>query len=159
MNRALAATALLALSAGACEVRRERRFESVCQLIRREVVERDERGEPTQIDVELEWDSCPGDQFQVVRGGAAFARCMERYRIGDAIPVRVVQWWDSRGFFTWDVYRVGDCEHPVEPESEGSFELSQECRESRAYGLSNGFVCSRRPHRNLVSICPWMARN
>ncbi len=134
------------------------RYESVCQLIRREVVERDEHGNPLQVDVELEWDPCPGDQFQVVRGGAEFARCMAQYTVGQALPVNVVHWWDSRGYYVWDVESVGACRREVEPTSEGSFEKSQECHDVQSHGFNVGFECNRRPFERLVSVCPWMVR-
>ncbi|MEI8256490.1 MAG: hypothetical protein WCJ30_12520 [Deltaproteobacteria bacterium] len=134
------------------------RFESVCQLIRREVVETDAHGSPQLVDLELEWDACPGDQFQVVRGGAAFARCMARYSIGDALPVTVRHWWDSRGYYVWDLESVGVCRREIEPASEGSFEKSQECHDVRTHGFDVGFECNRRPFEQLVSVCPWMAR-
>ena len=136
-----------------------RRYESVCQLIDREVVETDHDGNPTVIDVELEWDPCPGDQFQAVRGGAEFARCMQRYEIGDAVPVVVRHWWDGRGYYVWDLESVGGCAHEIEPTSEGSFEKSQECHEVLSHGLDVGFECDRQPFAELVSVCPWMARH
>ena len=130
----------------------------MCQLIRRDVVEADEKGEPQLLDVELEWDPCPGDQFQVVRGGKDFAKCMSRYPVGEMLPVRVVHWWDNRGYFRWDVYQVGECSRTPEPEAEGSYEKSQECSNKDNYGQVSGFECSRRPFRKLVSVCPWMSR-
>jgi hypothetical protein len=148
--------ALGLLGCGGC--RSEHRFESACQLIRHEVVERDARGVPVLVDIELEWDACPGDQFQVIRGGREFARCMARYRLGDLLNVRVLHWWDTRGYYTWDVYQVGECSRPIEPESAGSFERSQECSESHAHGVVNGFQCSRLPHRTLAEVCPWTVR-
>ncbi len=59
---------LLVLSATACGERLER-FESVSQIVRQDEVEVNDRGETESVDVEFVWDSCPGDQFQVVRGG------------------------------------------------------------------------------------------
>jgi len=152
----LAALPLIGVTAG-CH--RDRHYESVCQLVRRDVVETDDNGKPTQIDVELEWDPCPGEQYQVVRGGTDFAACVARYQVGDFVPVRVKQWWDTRGFYTWDVYQVGDCKRDIEPFTEGSFERSQECTETKSFGHVNGFQCNRKPFAKLVSICPWMARD
>ena len=88
----------------------EQRFESTCQLVRRDVVETDEKGEPEIMDVELEWDPCPGDQFQVVRGGKEFAKCIAQYEVGKLLPVLVKHWWDDRGYYVWDVYKIGDCD-------------------------------------------------
>jgi hypothetical protein len=147
----------LALSLGGCG-KHERHFESTCQLVRRDVVEINERGETEILDVELEWDPCPGDQFQVVRGGKEFAKCMQQYEVGKLLPVLVKHWWDDRGYYVWDVYKIGSCERPIESESEGSYEKSQECSDQKSYGLANGFSCNRRPFKGLVSTCPWMAR-
>jgi|GEM_PF-693199 len=136
----------------------ERRFESTCQIVRRNVVETDETGEPEILDVELEWDPCPGEQFQVVRGGKAFAKCMQQYEVGKLVPVLVKHWWDDRGYYDWDVYKIGNCEREIEVDAEGSYEKSQECSDESAYGRAVGFSCSRRPFKGLVSACPWMAR-
>jgi hypothetical protein len=136
----------------------ERRFESVCQIVRKDVVETAENGEPEIVDVELEWDPCPGDQYQVVRGGKEFAACAQKLEIGAMVPVQVKHWWDERGYYTWDVYKVADCSRDIEPESEGSYEKSQECSDETMFGRTAGFSCSRRPFKRLVSVCPWMAR-
>lgn len=135
----------------------EQRFESTCQLVRRDVVEANDKGEPEIIDVELEWDPCPGDQFQVVRGGKEFSACMQQYEIGKLLPVLVKHWWDDRGYYVWDVYRVGACNRTIEA-SEGSYEKSQECSDVEMYGRGAGFSCNRRPFKGLVATCPWMAR-
>jgi hypothetical protein len=137
---------------------KEEKYESVCQLIRREIVTEDDKG-PTVVDVELEWDPCPGDQFQVVRGGREFAACIQKYKIGDFVPVQVVHAWDSRGYYSWDLSKVGDCKHDIDWEAEGSYEKSQECSEDKEHGEVSGFKCSRRPVKSLLKVCPWTARN
>ena len=154
----LALLALLALGAGGCS-HRDERFESVLQLVNRTDVEHNAKGEVDQADFEFEWDPCPGDQFQVVRGGRDFAKCMEKYEKGDYVSVEVKHYWDPHGFYKWDVEKVGDCRRDIEEESEGSFEKSQECTEHKMYGRESGFDCSRRPFKRLVGICPWMARH
>lgn len=137
---------------------KEERFESVCQIVHKEVVEVSDKGEPSVVDFELEWDPCPGDQFQIVRGDADFAKCMEKYSQGDYVSVKVAHLWDTRGFYYWDLYQVGGCTRAIEDE-EGSFEKSQECTDESAYGEPIGFNCSRRPKKRLLDVCPWTARN
>jgi hypothetical protein len=83
---------------------------------------------------------------------------MARYEAGDMVPVRVLRWWDTRGFHAWDVYRVGDCERPIEDDSEGSYDRSQACERATAYGLPTGFICNRRAERELLEVCPWLER-
>ena len=149
---------VFAASVTACGKKTEL-FESVVQVVRMDSVEENEKGETTVLDVELEWDPCPGDQFQVVRGGATFAKCMQEHDgVGSVLPVLVKHWWDNRGYYTWDVYKIGDCTREIEADSEGSYEKSQECSDSTMYGQNTGFECSRRPFKRLVSVCPWMAR-
>ena len=150
------AVAALAVTASACS--KTHRYESVVQIVRKDVVEKDENGVTQQIDYEVEWDACPGDQFQVIRGSKAFAACTEKYNVGDMVPVYVSHFWDERGFYRWDIERMGDCWRIIEPDSPGSYEKGQECKNVRNHGFKSGFNCSRKPFRQLVKRCPWMAR-
>jgi hypothetical protein len=142
---------------GGCS-KEERIYESVVQLSRYDVVERDDKGNPVSVDAELEWDPCPGDQFQTIRGGPAFAACMTKYKVGDMLPVFVRHYWTTRGFYRWSVLKLGDCERPPERGDVTSFEKIQECSEVTSYGVNVGFECSRKPEKELVKICPWMRR-
>lgn len=155
-TRALHVIGALALLSG-CHP--SERFEAACQLVRTEVVDQDDKGKPTIFDIELEWDACPGDQFQVVRGSGAFGECMKQHEVGSLVRVEVEHFWDTRGYYTWDVSKVGNCARPIEKDSEGSYEKSQECRDVEHHGQKVGFLCSRRPFAGLVDVCPWMARN
>ncbi len=147
----------LPLTLTACGERLER-FESVCQIVRRDEVELNDRGEAESVDIEFEWDACPGDQFQVVRGGKDFAACMKKYDVGRLAPVFVKHWWDDRGYFAWDVYEIGDCVRYIEESSQGSYEKAQECADQDMYGKITGFSCRRRSFEGLVATCPWLAR-
>lgn len=138
---------------------REQRYESVCQIVRKQAVEVDDKGVTQQVDLELEWDPCPGDQVQIVRGDKDFAACLAGQHEGDYVSVRVRHWWDDRGYYRWDIDKIGDCTRTIEPESEGSYEKSQECSDKKIFGVLSGFECNRRPFRRLVAVCPWMARN
>ena len=137
---------------------KEERFESVLQFVSRTDVEKNDKGEVEQVDFEFEWDPCPGDQFQVVRGGKELAKCMEKYQKGDYVAATVKHFWDPHGFYRWDVEKIGDCSRDIELTSEGSFERSQDCTDHKMYGRSAGFACSRRPFKKLVGVCPFMAR-
>lgn len=136
---------------------KEERFESVVQIVSRTVVEKVD-GKASQVDFEVEWDPCPGDQFQVIRGNQAFSECSEKYKTGMYVPVVVKHFWDDHGFYRWDIEKLGDCERPVEPRSPGSYEKGQACEDVSQFGRKAGFECSRKPDKQLVKRCPWMAR-
>jgi hypothetical protein len=156
--RTAVTAATLLLGTTGCS-KKDERFESVVQIVRKETVELTDDGKaPNVIDMEFEWDPCPGDQFQVIRGDKDFAACAAKYEIGDYVPVVVRHMWDERGYFTWDVERVGDCARAIERGSAGSYEKSQECHDVTHHGHKVGFECSRKPFRDLVKRCPWTAR-
>ena len=150
------ALVLCAVATSACS--KTHRYESAVQIVRKDIVEKDDNGAPLQVDYEVEWDACPGDQFQVIRGGKAFAECTAKLSVGDMVPVYVTHFWDERGFYRWDIERMGDCWRAIEPDSPGSYEKGQECRDVKNQGYTTGFTCSRKPFRQLVTRCPWMAR-
>ncbi|MDB4945799.1 MAG: hypothetical protein JWP97_5333 [Labilithrix sp.] len=157
--RILALAAALTSLALASGCRRVERYESAVQIVRKEEVEKAPDGTVTQVDYEVEWDACPGDQFQVIRGSQWFAKCTEKYEVGDEVPVYVRHWWDERGYYRWDIERLGDCWREIEPDSVGSYEKGQECKETTNHGVKTGFNCSRKPFSALVKRCPWMARD
>lgn len=152
----LSAIVILPLLAGCGK--KETHWEAVCQIVGRHVVERLPDGTPALTDMELEWDPCPGDQFQVIRGGKDFSACITKYKDGLLVPVQVLHYWDERGYYRWTLEKVGDCRVDVQAEAPGSFEKGQMCTDVVHHGRKAGFHCSRRPEKELVSICPWMAR-
>ncbi len=154
MKRVLALSSVLLLTACAPK---ESHWESVCQIVSRTPVDEDKDG-IRLVDMELEWDACPGDQFQVVRGGKDFAACTAKYKEGQYVPVQVLHYWDERGYYRWTVEKVGDCARDVQRGAPGSFEKGQACEDVVYHGRVAGFRCSRKADKKLVSICPWMAR-
>lgn len=135
------------------------RFESVCQIVHSEVIEVDDKGKALIHEVELEWDPCPGEQYQVVRGGPEFAQCIKEHAVGTLVPVEVEHFWDARGYYRWEVTKVAGCDRPPQLDAEGSYEKSQECHDVIHHGQKVGFLCNRKPVARLVDVCPWMARH
>ncbi len=154
---AIGLTAIVGATAGCTH--KDETFQSTARVVRGFNAEVDENGKPIVVDVELEWDPCPGDQFQMVRGGPEFAACVQKYKRGELVQAEVKHYWDTRGFYRWDISKLGDCKHEVEEFAEGSYEKSQECADVVDYGKSVGFRCSRRPFKDLVATCPFLARH
>lgn len=154
---ALALAVALMAALAACSPR-ESHWESVCQIVSRMPVHQEADGAVTLVDMELEWDPCPGDQFQVIRGGKAFAACSAKLKEGQYVPVQVLHYWDPRGYYRWTLEKVGDCKVDVQVDAPGSFEKGQACQDLVHHGRKSGFRCSRKADKSLVSICPWMAR-
>ena len=150
---------VLASATLGCSRHPETRFESNVQLVSRRDVTVDAKGGVLTADFELEWDPCPGDQYQYVRGGREFSACMTKYEKGDYLAVKVRHYWDTRGFYRWQVIQVGDCPREAGADVEGSYERSQECSDHKSYGETEGFDCNRRTPQRLAQVCPWLSRN
>jgi hypothetical protein len=85
-----------------CNPHQETRFDSNAQLVSRRDVTLDAK-RVVAADFELEWDPCPGDQYRYVRGSREFSACTSKYEKGDDLAVKVRRFWDTRGFYRWDV--------------------------------------------------------
>jgi hypothetical protein len=160
MSRRIITLALLAvflvLLAGC---KRDKWYDAKVELTRVQNIRQDATGKPTDMDVELSWFECPGTQIEVIRGDAAFAECMKKYKVGDKVPVRVQYHWDSHGFWDWDIHEMGGCKRPPDPEDLSSFDTVQECEPIIVNGVSEGFHCNRIPQKELLKKCPWFGRN
>jgi len=155
--QALACAALLSIAG--CERGAHASYEPQVKISRLSVVRRDAAtGGAVTIDVELSFVHCPGEQLEVVRGGAEFAECIARYRAGDEVPIRLVTRPSKDGHLAHDVTMIGGCARPPDPADEGSFLTAQECVDVNVHGARVGFRCDRVPRRHLTKLCPWFAR-
>lgn len=116
-------------------------------------------GKPRDTDVEFDWFQCPGSQVEIIRGDAAFAECMKKYKPGDEVAVKVDYHWDKSGHYDWDVTEMGGCKRPPADDDLSSFDTVQECQPIVVNGVEEGFKCRRIPKKELLAKCPWFARH
>ena len=135
-----------------------RSYTSTVEIIRSSVVRRDASGQPELADAEVRYTSCPGDQREVVRGGAEFASCLAQYTPGAKLPVSLSWYRHHDGHYDWDLLQLGACRLSGAPHSNGSFETVQECEDIKVHGATVGFRCQRLPDKHLLAQCPWFRR-
>lgn len=134
-------------------------YESKVTINRIEVVMKNGDGKPAAMDVEINYADCPGDQIEIVRGGKDFAECiLGKYKPEDRVQAKVYWYWDSRGFYKWEVRKLGECERIIDPEDEVSYEIVEECEDYIVYGNKVGFRCKRVATSELIQTCPWFRR-
>lgn len=138
--------------------RKTRWFDTTVEISRMDVVQRDAKGKSLTKDVEFTYSDCPGVQVEVIRGGAEFADCMDRYKIGEKVPVKIEYHWDKAGQWDWDIHSMGVCKRPPEYGDEASFDTVQECEDIVSNGAKVGFHCNRLPQKHLLQKCPWFGR-
>lgn len=116
-------------------------------------------GKAADTDVEFDWFQCPGEQVEIIRGDAAFAECMKKYKVGDEVAVKVDYHWDKAGHYDWDITEMGGCKRPPDDDDLSSFDTVQECEPIVVNGVNEGFKCARIPNKELLKKCPWFARH
>ena len=123
-------------------------------------IERVDSAHPTHsIDIEFEWESCPGRQIEVIRGGKDFAACVGKLTPGDSVAVKVAWHWEKReSSYDWDIVELGGCKRPFEEQDDASFDEVHVCTDVVQHGEVVGFQCDKSPNAELLSKCPWFRR-
>lgn len=137
---------------------RSRTFDSQVEITRVSVVRKDAEQKPITSDVEFSYFECPGSQTETLRGDGAFSACMAKYKVGDKVSARIEQHWVDEGHWAWTVHRIGDCEHPLDPNDEASFASIRDCEDWQVSGAKVGFACDLKAERKLLDKCPWFQR-
>lgn len=153
----IAALGVVALTTSA-GCKKTKWYDSKVKLTRIQNIRADASGKATDTDIEFSWDECPGTQIEVIRGDAAFAECIKKYKVGDLVPVKVEHHWENKGNWDWDVHQFGDCKRPPDEKDLSSFDTVQECEPIVVNGVKEGFHCNRIPQKELLKKCPWFGR-
>jgi hypothetical protein len=147
--------AAAAFTASGCHGENE--YQSKVKIQRIEVVETDASGKPLSTDVQFFWHECPGHQEQTMRSGNEFSACMQKYKAGQEVPVKIHWEWDEHGHYDFHVIDVGGCKAPPVDDDDSSFDTLADCVPSVQHEATVGFHCDKVPERDseLVKKCPW----
>ena len=134
-------------------------YQTQVELRRMAVVERDAKGAPLAVVVELEYPDCPGEQAESFQEDAAFAQCIGKYKQGDKLPATLS--WEPVGYghFDSEVDKVGDCARSRDAAESRSYEVVEQCSDVVVNGIKVGFHCDRKPTKALLDKCPWFRRS
>jgi hypothetical protein len=142
----------------ACGCHRPKHYDANVEVTRIAPVRKDEMGRALTLDLEVSYFECPGTQIEVLRGDAAFAACVGKYKVGEKLPVGIDHEWSSEGYYRWSVRRIGDCPRVPDPNDEASYAMVRECDDWLVNGQRVGFQCRYIPEQKLVDKCPWFRR-
>lgn len=155
-GRLVATLAACALLVVACH--RPKRYEANVEVTRIAAVRKDDAGRPLTLDVEISYAECPGSQNEVVRGGAEFAACVAKYKVGDKVRIAIDHEWVPEGHYKWTIRQVGECARVADPSDDASYAMVRECDDWVVNGSRVGFQCRYVPEKALVDKCPWFRR-
>jgi hypothetical protein len=128
------------------------------RLTRLDPVRRDATGKALTFDAQFSYDNCPGTQIEVIRGGADFAACMAKYKVGQMVPAKIYWYFHPNGHYQWEVHELGGCARPPDPNDEASYDMVRECSDLKVNGVAVGFRCNEIPEKHLLERCPWFQR-
>ena len=147
----------VAIGASACH-RRKQHYETTVEVTRVSAVRSDDANKPLTLDVEVRYSECPGVELEVVRGGADFAACASKYKVGDKVRIAIDHESSEEGTYKWTIRKVGDCARTPDPHDEAPYALVRECDDRSENGSRGAFQCKQIPDKALVDKCPWFKR-
>lgn len=134
---------------------RPKDYEATVQVTRKEILRKDEAGNPLSADLEFSYFECPGTQIEVIRGGKEFSECIKKLNLGDKVKVKLTHAWDAEGHWDYDVYQVNECKRPPDPNDEASYKMVRDCSDWNVNGQRVGFQCNYADKKELNKKCPW----
>jgi len=137
---------------------RPKHYEADVEVTRIVPVRKDETGKPLTLDLEVSYVECPGSQPEVLRGGAEFAACVTKYKVGDKVKIAVDHERSDEGHYKWTIRKVGDCTREPDPNDEASYAMVRECDDWSVNGTRAGFQCKHSPEQKLIDKCPRFRR-
>lgn len=153
----LAMVIVIVTGASACH-RRKQHYETTVEVTRVSAVRSDDANKPLTLDVEVSYSECPGAELEVVRGGADFAACASKYKVGDKVKLGIDHEASEEGNYKWTIRKVGDCTRTPDPNDEAPYAMVRECDDRSVNGSRVGFQCKQIPDKALVDKCPWFKR-
>jgi hypothetical protein len=157
--RALTPIALILVLATLVGCHRSKHYEANVEITRVEQIRKDDHGVLLTSDAEFSYVECPGTQIEVIRGGKDFSACMQKYKVGEKVKVKVEHRWDPEGHWDYDVVELGGRAQPPDPNDEASYKLVRECSDWVVNGASVGFQCNYQSKKELNAKCPWFKKH
>jgi hypothetical protein len=134
-------------------------FEAEVQIERVSPVQRDETGRVLTTDVEVIYVSCPGDQREILRGGAEFSECVASLAAPQRLKAKIEHRWTAEENYDSVITQLGTCKRPPDPLDEASYKLVRDCSDWRVNGARVGFQCNYSDKKQLIKSCPWFKRH
>lgn len=113
-----------------------------------------------QVNFELRYADCPGDNRRILRGDARLAACTKDLKEGAKVPLEIVSKYQSeKGGYGSKVTKLAGCAVEMDSKDEANYEMTSVCSEVKTTGTVVGVHCDRGRPQALVEKCPFLRRN
>jgi hypothetical protein len=128
-----------------------------------ELVDIEHFGEPPataqQVNFELRYADCPGDNRRILRGGKDLAACTKDLKEGARVPLEILSKYSSeKGGYRSEVKKIAGCPVKWDPKEEANYEMTSVCTDIETTGAVVGVHCDRSRPKALVEKCPFLRR-
>jgi hypothetical protein len=128
-----------------------------------ELVDIEHFGEPPatahQVNFELRYADCPGDNRRILRGDKDLAACTKDLKEGARVPLEIVSKYSSeKGGYRAEVTKIAGCAVKWDRKEEANYEMTSVCTDIEATGAVVGVHCDRSRPKALVEKCPFLRR-
>ena len=119
----------------------------------------DAPGSAKQVNFELRYAECPGENRRILRGDQDLAACTKDLKEGAKVPIEILSKYSSeRGGYRSEVTKLAGCPVKQDPKEEANYEMTALCTDVKATGAVVGVRCDRSRPAALVEKCPFLRR-
>jgi hypothetical protein len=120
----------------------------------------DAPGNAKQVNFELRYADCPGDNRRILRGDKELAACTKDLKEGAKVPMEIVSKYspDREGYRS-AVTKLAGCPVKWDAKEAANYEISSVCTEVQTTGAVVGVRCDRSRPKALLEKCPFLRRN
>lgn len=112
-----------------------------------------------QVNFELRYADCPGDNRRVLRGDKELAACTKDLKEGAKVPMEIVSKYSSeKSGYRSEVTKIAGCPVKWDPKEEANYEMTMVCNDVKTTGAVVGVRCDRSRPSALLEKCPFLRR-
>lgn len=113
-----------------------------------------------QVNFELRYADCPGDNRRILRGDKDLAACTKDLKEGAKVPMEIISKYQSeKSGYRSEISKLAGCPVKWDPKEDANYEMTSICTEVKTTGTVVGVHCDRSRPKALIEKCPFLRRN
>ena len=112
-----------------------------------------------QVNFEMRYADCPGENRRVLRGDRELAACTKDLKEGAKVPMVIVSKYQSdKGGYRSEVIALAGCPVKMDGKDDANYERTALCTDVKTTGAVVGVHCDKSRPKDLVAKCPFLRR-
>jgi hypothetical protein len=112
-----------------------------------------------QVNFEVRYADCPGENRRVLRGDKELAACTKDLKEGAKVPMVIVSKYQSeKSGYRSEVTSLAGCPVKMDGKDEANYEMMAVCTDVKTTGMVVGVHCDKSRPKELLAKCPFLRR-